>query len=81
MSIVLNPKVKRKAINISIKDIPVTMSAFSIGTFVTPIIIFLGNFFIFRIAIAAMVPSTVAIKADKNAIISVFFKACKMASS
>ena len=61
-----NPSVKRRAINRSIREIPVTISALSMGIFVTPrknVRIF---DFIACIPIAAAVPNTVAIRADKR---------------
>ena len=81
MRIVPKPRVKRKAMNSSIREIPVTISAFNIGIFVTPMIRFLGSFFMLRIATAAIVPRTVAIEADTKAIIRVFCKAAIIASS
>jgi hypothetical protein len=63
------------ATNKSINDIPVTMSAFSMGILVMAIIIVRGVFFMLFIAIAAAVPINVAISADANAIISVVYKA------
>ena len=70
-----NPKVKRIATNKSIKEIPVTMSAFNKGIFVIATSIVRGILFILLIAMAAAVPIMVAISADKNAIISVVYKA------
>ena len=54
---------------------PVTISAFSMGMLVIPIST--ARFFRFMLCrlIQAMVPSTVAINADKNAIINVFCRA------
>ena len=62
MSMVLKPKLKRKAINISIKEIPVTMSALSIGTLLTPIIKFLGSFFttLWKVILPLSVPGIVS---------------------
>ena len=73
--IVLNPRLMPNAINPSIKEIPVTISALSIGILLTAITTVLGTFLILLIPIAATVPISVAISADKNAITSVFLKA------
>jgi hypothetical protein len=71
----VNPRVKCKATKTNIKEIPVTISAFSMGTFVIAIRIVLGVFFILLIAIAAADPKTVATKAEMNAMIKVVVRA------
>jgi hypothetical protein len=76
----VNPRVKCKATKTNIKEIPVTISAFSIGTFVIAIRIVLGVFFILLIAIAAADPKTVAAKAEISAMIKVVVRAFIMSS-
>ena len=66
--------------NNNIKEIPVTISAFSIGIFVTAVNIILGVFFIAFMAMDAMVPIITAMKADKNAIINVVYNALRISS-
>ena len=69
--IVLNPREIPKAINASIREMPVTISAFSMGILVIPITIVRGTRFMLLIAIAAAVPMMTAMMEDKNAISSV----------
>ena len=69
--IVLNPREIPNAMNISIREIPVTISEFNIGMLLSPMQIVLGSFFIEEIPIAAAVPRIVAISADRKAISSV----------
>ncbi len=79
--IVENPREKRKAMNKSISEIPVTISALSMGIFVTPII---SVRYLRRKAwmpIAPAVPRIVAISADKSAISSVVYRAVMIWSS
>lgn len=64
--IVLNPSVKRNAMKRSIRDTPVTISAFSIGMFVTPIKRVRILEFIACMPSAAQVPINVAISAESN---------------
>jgi len=73
--IVLNPSVKRNAMKRSIRDTPVTISAFSIGMFVTPIKRVRILEFIACMPSAAQVPINVAISAESNAMISVVYNA------
>jgi len=75
ISTLVKPKVNLSATNKSISEIPVTISALSIGILVIAIIMVRGVFFILLIAIAAAVPIMVAISADKTAIINVVYKA------
>ena len=80
---VINPKEKfgkmlLHAMNNSIREIPVTISALSIGMFVTPIIKVLALLFKACIPIAPAVPMIVAIKAERSAIIKVVYKALMM---
>ena len=61
---------------ISIREIPVTISAFSMGMFARPSQKVRQRRFMPFNAIQAAVPIKVAIKADKNAIIRVLDNAC-----
>ena len=65
---VLKPRDIPNAIKVSIREIPVTISAFSMGILVIPIMIVLGVRVILLIAIAATVPIMVAISAESTAI-------------
>jgi hypothetical protein len=66
----------------NINEIPVTISAFIIGIWVTDIIIFLENLrLIAFIPTAAAVPKTVEIIAEETAIITVCFNALSIAVS
>ena len=76
----MKPKRTLKYKNKSISEIPVTISALSIGMLVTPMIIDLSAFFILLIASAAIVPITVAISADRKASIIVLVKAASTSS-
>ena len=67
--------VKRNAMKRSIRDTPVTISAFSIGMFVTPIKRVRILEFIACMPSAAQVPINVAISAESNAMISVVYNA------
>jgi hypothetical protein len=78
---VVKPKVKPTLIKRSIKEIPVTISAFNIGIFVMPIKIARPFFFILRIARQAIVPINVAKREAKKAIINVLYNAVKITSS
>ena len=62
----------------SIREMPVTMSASSIGMLFKPIIRLRPVGFIALMPMAAAVPSTVAISADRKAISKVLCKACMM---
>ena len=75
-----NPSVKRNAINRSISEMPVTMSAFSIGMFVIPINSVRTAGRIAWIPSAAAVPISDAIRADMRAINSVVYRAFIMSS-
>ena len=66
-----NPRENLNAINRSIRDMPVTMSAFSIGILVMPIQMVLARDFMEWMPMDAAVPMTVAAMAEINAIISV----------
>ena len=65
------PREKRQATKSSIREIPVTISAFNIGMLVSPIRLVRSLRFNACIPIAAAVPKIVAIKADKRAMIKV----------
>ena len=78
--IVEKPREKRNAMNRSIREIPVTISAFSIGMFVTPIINVRNLLLSACIPIAAAVPITVAIRAESRAMMSVVYKAFMICS-
>ena len=67
---VLKPKDIPKAIKASIREIPVTMSALSIGILVIPITIALCIGFMVLMAMQAATPITVAIRAERKAISS-----------
>ena len=79
--IVVNPMVIRNAMNSSIIDTPVTISAFSIGMLVTPSIKVRNLRFILWIPMEAKVPITVAISAERSAMIRVLYKVLMIASS
>ena len=66
--------------NRSIREIPVTISAFSIGIFVIPMRTARLVRFMDCMAMQAIVPMRVAISADKIASASVFHKACMICS-
>ena len=70
-STVENPRVKRNATKSSIREIPITISALSIGMLVTPIIKVRIFGFIAWIPREAAVPIKVAISAESNAMIRV----------
>ena len=74
-SIVLKPNLKPKLINKSMRDIPVTISAFSIGIFVIPSKTAFVLLCIRLRAMQVMVPIIVAANADISAINSVLYKA------
>ena len=69
--IVLNPRETPKATNISIREIPVTMSEFSIGMLLIPMKMVFGAFLILLMPMAAAVPRIVAIRAERKAMIRV----------
>ncbi len=71
IKMVLKPREIPKAINASIREIPVTISAFSMGMLVTPMRRERGTRFMPLMAMAAAVPIMTAIREDKNAISSV----------
>ena len=81
ISTVLNPREMPNAINASIREIPVTISEFSIGMLLIPMTMVRGIRFMLLMPMAAIVPMTVAIRADANAMSSVLFKAFMMAES
>ena len=64
----------------SISEIPVTISAFSMGILVIPIIMVRVRFFIVFMAIQAMVPITVAMMEESSAISKVFPSARRISS-
>ncbi len=72
------PKRNPKLIKSSIREIPVTMSAFSMGIFVIPITTVRERLFIFTMAMQAMVPITVAVTEAISAISSVLKSACRI---
>ncbi len=74
------PNLTPKKMNTSIREIPVTISAFSMGIFVMPIQKVFPFLFMESIARQESVPIMVAMIADKVAIASVLKKACNMAS-
>jgi hypothetical protein len=79
--IVVNPELKCKNLNKSIRDIPVTISALIIGILVIPIIKERSLVFNPIIAIHAMVPIIVDIIVERIAIESVLIRALATASS
>jgi len=70
-----NPSVIWKAIKRSISEIPITISALSMGILVSPIKTVRDFFFIPCMPMAARVPSMVAIRAESRAMISVVYRA------
>ena len=64
-----------KAINASIREIPVTISAFSMGMLVTPMRTVLGRVPMLLMAMQAATPMTVAMRADSRAISRVLCRA------
>ena len=60
---VLNPREIPKAMKASIREIPVTISAFSMGMLVTPMTMVLGTVLMELMEMAAAVPMTVATRA------------------
>ena len=62
----------------SIRDIPVTMSAFSMGMLVTPMTMVLGTVRMELMEMAAAVPMIVATRADTKAMINVVVRALMM---
>ena len=79
MSTVINPKDTPDAINRSIRDMPVTISALSMGMLVTPMTRVRIFLFIPIMATDAAVPTIVAIRADIRAIARVFQSAWMIA--
>jgi hypothetical protein len=75
IKIVLNPREIPNAIKASIREMPVTISAFSIGILVIPMKMVRGTRFMPLIAMAAAVPIITAIREDKNAMSSVLYSA------
>ena len=75
---VLNPREIPKAMKASIREIPVTMSAFSIGILVMPITMVLGTARMELMEMAAAVPMIVATRADTKAMIKVVVRALMM---
>ena len=80
-SIVVKPNLILKNMKRSIKEIPVTISALSMGILVMPIINVLVLFLRPVIAIAAIVPINVAIIDERRASINVVIKASIMEES
>ena len=70
-----NPSENRNAMKSSIREMPVTISAFSMGMLVTPIMVVRNFRCMDWIPIAAAVPMTVAIRADRRAMIRVVYRA------
>ena len=79
MSTVLKPREIPKAINASISEIPVTISAFNMGMLEIPIKIFLDTGFMWLMERAVTVPMTVATSAEIIATSSVVYKAYMIA--
>lgn len=65
---VLKPREIPKAIKVSIREMPVTISEFKIGMLLIPITMFFGVRFMLLIPIAARVPRIVAARAEIKAI-------------
>ncbi len=78
--IVPSPNRNPKLIKRSIREIPVTISAFNIGILVTPIIMVLVRFFIPFMAMQAMVPMNAAVMEETSAISSVLPRARRISS-
>ena len=78
---VLNPREMPKAIKASIREIPVTISALSMGIFVIPITIVRLTGFMLLMAMAAAVPIMQAARAEIRAIINVLYNAEIMLAS
>ena len=81
MSTVLKPREMPKAMKASMREIPVTMSEFSMGMLLTPMTMERGSFFMLFMPMAAAVPMTVAASAESRAIRSVLCRAFMMAVS
>ena len=79
--IVPKPNRSPRLIKSSIREIPVTISAFSIGMLVIPIKIALFRLFMLDMAIQAIVPIMEAAKAERNAISRVVPRAFRIVSS
>ena len=77
----VNPRVTLHAINSSMREIPVTISEFSMGMLVTPINTVFALGFMALIPIEAAVPSRVARRADASAMTNVLYRADIIASS
>lgn len=75
---VSKPREIPKAMKASIREIPVTISAFSMGMLVIPMRMDRGIRFMLLMATAAAVPMITAIKDDKKAISRVLYKAVIM---
>ena len=75
---VWKPREMPKAINANIKEIPVTISAFSIGILVMPMMMVRGSGFMLLMAMDAAVPMMVAISADTKAMTRVLTSASMM---
>jgi len=65
---VLKPREIPKAMKVSIREMPVTISEFKIGMLLIPITMFFGVRFMLLIPIAARVPRMVAARAEIKAI-------------
>ncbi len=73
-----SPNLSPKLINKSIREIPVTISAFNMGILVTPMMIARDLFFRLIMAIQATVPMIVDATEAIRAISRVLKSACKM---
>ena len=78
MRTVSNPREMPKAMKASIREMPVTISAFSMGMLVIPMMAVRGAGRIFWMAMAAAVPIKVAIRAEAKATVSVVDRALMM---
>ena len=78
ISTVLNPRDMPKAMNASIREIPVTISAFSMGMLVMPITTVFGTALMELMEMAAAVPMMVAMSADTKAMTRVVVRALMM---
>ena len=78
---VLKPREMPKAIKASIREIPVTISEFSIGILFIDMTMLRGSCRMLRMPMAAAVPRMVATRAEIRAIRSVLFRALMMARS
>ena len=69
--IVLKPREIPKAMKVSIREIPVTISEFKIGILLMPMVMFFGTRFMLLMPRAARVPRMVAARVEMKAMSSV----------